>query len=283
MDAHENVFQLCEPDEQVIRTYACTGLKRLFYPKTIGYLTITNKRVVFHSSGKSFLGKSVLVNEMPLEDTAGVRSYLDVSVNWLVFAIFCILAFLISKFLSSLIPITVFWVLGILFVLPFIGIWILNSNLLDDRARRKVFSYINQRFENKIQAEGLFPILVPTARVFFFIGVLLLGWAIVSTRFFLQLFPLNYLLLAVVYFFVFLYSFGQRRSFSLMIASKTMKGSGINIPGSDVINLLTRDNTAPGTLGAGAEKDAERVTREIGAVLMDIRQMGDLGIQKWKA
>lgn len=283
MEPNDMIFQLCENDEKIVRTYECTRLRRLFYPVTIGYLTITNKRVVFHSRGKSFMGKSVLINEMPLEDTAGVRAYLEVSINWLFFVIFCALLFIVTGFIYSLIPVIVNWIFGIIFLLPFFGIWLLNSNILSNQTRDNVYKYINERFQNKVQAAELFPILVPSMRFLFFIGAALLGWGIAFSSFFLKLTPLNYLIILALYFWIYLSTFGQQRTFSLTIGSKTMKGSGIHIPGSSFLTLLTRDNTAPNTLGAGAAKDAEKVTQELGAVLMDIRQLGDLGIQKWKA
>jgi len=282
MEPKDMIFQLCENDEQIVRTYECTRLRQLFYPVTIGYLTITNKRVVFHSRGKSFMGKSVLINEMPLEDTAGVRAYLEISINWLIFVIFCALLFVVTGFIYSHIPVLVNWIFGIILLLPFTGIWILNSNLLSDQTRDEVYKYINERFQNKIQAADLFPILVPSMRILFFIGTALVGWGIAFSTFFLKIAPFNYLLILALYFWIYLSTFGQQRTFSLTIGSKTMKGSGIYIPGSTFLTLLTRDNTAPNTLGAGAAKDAEKVTQEIGAVLMDIRQLGDLGIQKWR-
>ena len=41
------------------------------------------------------------------------------------------------------------------------------------------------------------------------------------------------------------------------------------------------DTAAIQSLYAGPGQDAEQVVSEVGAVLTDIRQMGDLGIQKW--
>src|SRR5690349_8494926 len=104
MNTENAAFQLGDANEQIVRTYECTRLRRFLAPATIGFLTITNKRIVFHSSGKSLTGKSILINEMPLEDTAGVRAYLEVTINWLYFAILCVAAFIIKSYLSSEIP-----------------------------------------------------------------------------------------------------------------------------------------------------------------------------------
>lgn len=283
MQPQDMVFQLCEKDEQIVRTYECTRLRRLFFPVTIGYLTITNKRVLFHSRGKSIMGKSVSISEMPLEDTAGVKSYLEVSINWLFLILFCAVLFFVSMFIYSQIPVLVNWILGIIFMLPYSCVWLLNSKYINEQIRYKVFDYLDERFQGKVQTEELLPMLVPTMRILFFIGSALVGWGIVFSSFFQKMSPINYALLLALYFWLYMSTLGQQRTFSLTIGSKTMKGAGINIPGASFLALLTRDSFALNTLGASAAKDAEKVTQELGAVLMDIRQLGDLGIQKWKA
>ena len=94
---------------------------------------------------------------------------------------------------------------------------------------------------------------------------------------------LNYLILLAAYFGLYLYTFGRQRTFSLMIGSRTMKDSGIFIPGDSFRLIFFRDNTAIESISASPALDAERVVQELGALLLDIRQLGDLGIQKWKA
>ena len=61
--------------------------------------------------------------------------------------------------------------------------------------------------------------------------------------------------------------FGRNKSFSLMLTSKTAKGSGIYIPGDALSMLWGRDNTAVQSLNAGPAKDAEVVVKELGALL----------------
>ena len=80
-EPEELVFQPSEANEQIVRTYQCTRFKRWFRPETIGYLTVTNRRVVYHSTGKSLTGQSLLINEMPLEDVSGLSVYKGSSVG----------------------------------------------------------------------------------------------------------------------------------------------------------------------------------------------------------
>jgi len=83
--------------------------------------------------------------------------------------------------------------------------------------------------------------------------------------------------------FIYMVLIGNRQhSFSLYIASKTAKDSGIFIPGDTLSLFSTHDTTALQALGARPAKDASKVIQELGAMLMDIRLLGDIGIQKWK-
>ena len=66
-----NLVSLSE-SEILVKMYHCTTLKR---PSIEGYLTITNKRVVFHGHGFSGGGKNRLVSEFPIEDVSGISSY----------------------------------------------------------------------------------------------------------------------------------------------------------------------------------------------------------------
>ena len=92
---------------------------------------------------------------------------------------------------------------------------------------------------------------------------------------------LAFLLLGVSYFFMYRAIFGRVRNFNLAIASRSPKNGGIVIPGNPLSLLLGGDMAALQSLYSAPGQDAERVASELGAVLTDIRQLGDLGIQKW--
>ncbi|MBE7433098.1 MAG: hypothetical protein HS100_04225 [Anaerolineales bacterium] len=281
MKQEDSIFQLGEADEKVVRTYECTRLRRFLAPVTTGFLTITNKRVIFHSSGRSLIGKSLLINEMPLEDTAGVRAYLEVTINWLYFAILFAIVFAIMTFLSFRVPFLIHPIFAILLMLPFSTIWVFTTNILNEKTKNQIFNSVDEALQNKVRTSEILPVLAPLMRAPFIVGCAILGWNIAFSELFQRFSPLNYLVLLAIYLGIYLYLFGQQRTFSLTIGSKTMKGSGIFIPGTSFLTILTRDTTAPDTLGASPAKDAEQVTRELGALLIDIRQLGDLGIKKW--
>jgi hypothetical protein len=65
---HDKSFVQLSENEMKIKTYHCSTLKR---PSGDGYLTVTNKRVVFHGYGAS----SRFVSEVPIETVAGISTY----------------------------------------------------------------------------------------------------------------------------------------------------------------------------------------------------------------
>lgn len=121
-----NNFVKLSENEVEIKTYHCTTLKK---PNGEGYLTVTNKRVVFHGYGSSSTGKSKLVSEVPIETISGVRTYFGTGIN--IFALISAIIFgilstymafsenfgVFSKYSSkvSLIPFLIFLALTVLF------------------------------------------------------------------------------------------------------------------------------------------------------------------------
>jgi hypothetical protein len=274
----ETTFQLSGEDEQIIRTYECTKLRRFLSPATVGYLTITNKRVVFHSSGKSLTGKSFLINEMPIEDATGISAYLGVSINWFLFLVFGIALYFATQFLVSVFPrFFTSWIFGILLMVPYLVLWLLSGSTFSEETRNRILQSVDDILPKKIEADTIITNNLDITRIIFYIGLAIVGWDIAS-----RIPLLTLVLLAVVYFFIYIYMFRRYKTFSLVIGSKTMKDTGIYIPGESFRILSSRETTALDAMSANPAVDAERVTRELGALLLDIRQLGDLGVEKWK-
>jgi len=269
--------------EQVIRTYECTMLRKLFSPPTLGHLTVTNKRVVYHSYGKSATGSSVLLSEMPVEDVAGISSLVGASINWFLFLVFAAIAFFTSRFLVEALPrFLTGWFMNIILMTPFAIFWLIEKRVISQEIRDKVLSGLKESPAGDILSKKDAAFYRGIFQVLFFIGIALFTWNIGFTlEIGWRLPPLAYALLLAVYFWIFKVYFGRNRTFSLMIASKTSKGSGIFIPGDAFSLIWGRDNTALQSLNAGPAKDAEVIVKELGAMLTDIQQLGDLGIQKW--
>jgi len=55
-------------EEKIVRTYLCS---RLRFPSCDGYLTVTNRRVIFHGYG----GDSRIVDEVPLDSVSAISTF----------------------------------------------------------------------------------------------------------------------------------------------------------------------------------------------------------------
>lgn len=276
-------FQLSDGGEQVVRSYQCTEFRQWFSRPTIGYLTITNKRLVSHSVGKSLTGKSYLVNEMPLEDVAGISVYEGVSVNWIAVGIFSFITYFFATAILTLFTSTAWaYLIAFVLILPHVALWLLKSNILENSIREQVFSTIDRFFNGSLKARNYLDIVMRYTRYPFNFGLLLIVWGINKLIEQSSVPFLSSLMLFVAFAVICFNLFGRGHTFSLLIGSKTMKDSGILISGNISQAFSVGNNTALQTLSASPSIDAETVTREIGALIMDIKHMGDLGIKKWQ-
>lgn len=284
MQSQEINFQLSDEDEEIVRTYECTTLKRWFNPPTIGYLTITNRRVVFHSTGKSLTGNSFLINEMPLDDVSSVSIYYGLSINWFLFIGLTGLAYFATQTIAGLLSFLFdsYWI-AIILIIPYLTIWILNGNILNEEIKERIFGFLDNLFQGRIEVSRDLSQYLPYTRIPLYIGIAIFGWRLASTSTFGLGTPLlAWGILLAIYAYIIFNLVGRRNSFSMQIGSKTMKDSGIYIPG-DSFNLLPgQASTALQGLGARPAKDADKVAMEIGAMLLDMKQLGDLAVEKWK-
>lgn len=266
-------FKLSDVGEHVVRTYECTQLKRWFSPPTKGYLTVTNKRIVFHSSGASLTGKSLIISEMSLDDVSGLSVYYGQSINLLRIVLFSLIALVVTNVVFDWLPsFLVHPAAAILLMLPFGILWLLSNDSASPRLREKILDALDNFAQGRLKIDRDVKKYLPYARPLLFLGLIILGYLS------------NWLALLFILAFVILSMFGgTQRTFSLLIGSKTMKDAGIFIPG-DTLNLLSlRDTTALRALEAKPAVDADQVIRDLGAMVMDIQQLGELGVQKWRA
>lgn len=277
------VFKLSEPDERVIRSYKCITLKRWFVPPTIGFLTVTNKRVVFHSTGRSIGGDSLLISEMPLDDVAGVRVYEGLSVNWLLVAVLTFLAYSFTQTFVALLPRFMVSVgFAVLLMLPAALIWLLRSNVLSSEFKRQIRSGPVGMLVGGPDDGAKLSSAASYARIPFYLGIAIVGWRLAFDSLLgFGASAATQLILVGAYFYFFLDLIGRKQSFTLAVASRTMKDTGIFIPGNSFSFLPGRETTALQGIGARPAEDASLVIRELGALLLDMQQLGDIGAEKW--
>jgi hypothetical protein len=174
------------------------------------------------------------------------------------------------------------WLIGILLVLPYLLGLLFDKNILSREFQQQFLQSIDQipgsdylRRKDRASYMNLF-------RLLFWFGVALIAWNIVQSLGMLQGSILTFLALAVVYYLIYRAIFGRINSFRLTISSRSPKNAGITIPGNP-LGLILGGDAAVQSLYSGPGKDAERIVSELGALLTDIRQLGDLGIQKWRS
>ncbi|HOT98985.1 MAG TPA: hypothetical protein PLO13_08345 [Anaerolineaceae bacterium] len=283
MANQETQFVLCE-GERIIRTFELTRLPRLLAPDAIGYLSITTQRVVYHSQAKSLGGESRVLSEMALDDVAGFSTTMSASFNWLILLVITAVLYFANLLVFSILPnFLTHWAVGLILILPFAILFLFEKRILSPEIQEQVLKNLHKLTDSTPLKNRGSAFFRPIFLVLFIIGVDLIFFNIVLQSRFSDEYPLLKWLL-VLGFAVLLYrlGFGRYRVFSLQIMSKSAKGSGIFIQGNPFAKLLGGDRAAVQTLQAGPGSDADTVIHELGAMLTDIRLMGDLGIQKWE-
>jgi len=282
MKINESEFHLSD-NEKIIRNYECTERFRLLGSVVLGYLTVTNKRIVYHSQAKSLTGSSAILSEVALDDFSGLRTSISSTFNWIFFFLFCIVMYILTFTLISIFPrFLTGWFMIVLLMVPYTVSFLFEKNILSEEFKQQFLRSINElpgsnilRKKDRVYYLGLF-------RILFWSGIALAAWNIVRNSFLSQFAILSLPLLTVVYYYVYRAIFGRVRSFNLTISSRSPKNAGITIPGNP-LGLFLGGDAAVQSLYSGPGRDAEQIVRELGALLTDIRQMGDLGIQKWSS
>lgn len=278
--------------EDTVRSYHCTSLKsRLLNLKAEGFLTVTNKRVVFHAFGSSYTGDSVLQSEVPIEDVSGITCY---SGGFFSFS------HLLTAFFGS-------WIISAIVNAVVIGGFVnavfrsIRENLTYETLNNLDSYIIAIRIFLWIIALGclFFSFRVPRDKIYRSI------LATLSTIFLVELGGFSYaseylgnfagsllgtgssdnvgaqftILLAVIvgiYALVCIFWYSLRRTMSLFVGSKGGSNTPIAISGVRSFSAAGR------ALGAEPAEDAETMIKQLGAVITDIQVLGDLGINKWK-
>lgn len=280
MNPIDSEFHLSD-NEQIVRNYECTKGFGLLGPAVIGYLTITNRRIVYHSQAKTLAGSSALVSEVALDDFSGLRTSISSSFNWIIFLIFCLFMYVATFFIFSIFSFLRSGLLiSILLMIPYLFGLLFEKNILSKEFQQQFLEGIQQIPGSDFLGKKDRSYYMGLFRLFFWFGVALLAWNIVQSLGLIQFSILAFLLLAVVYYLIYRAIFGRINIFSLTISSRSPKNAGITIPGNP-LSLLLGGDAAVQSLYSRPGNDAEQIVRELGALLTDIRQMGDLGIQKW--
>ncbi len=261
--------------EKIVKSYHCTSLiSKILRLKAEGYLNITNKRVIFFALGSSFAGPSIFDSELPIEDVSGISTYkgyyfslkhligVIISSFFFSFLVESIFGYLIYRIFEenqySKGPQIIFWILA--FLSFFISLLIKKDNIW-----KANLSATCTLFFLSVGGIGIAEELLAN----FFQGVSIdkFKWGLIFGS------------ISFVYHCLCLFWYSCRETISLFIGSKGGTSTPIAISGIAGIGL--RDTTALKALTAEPAKDAEEMIREIGAIILDIQTLGEMGIQKW--
>lgn len=267
--------------EMTVRTYYCTYYQsRLLGLEASGYLGVTNKRVIFQALGKSNSETSVIQSEVPIADVSGISSYKGTyfSIGHVLAAVFA--SMVASGFTTSIVALlggvagilsesveaveAVGWILAVVAFLLSFGF-----------ARHSIWK----------------PVFATTASVAFAVaggGSLLTGFSRSFSSF--GQYQQSGGLAGLGFFFSFLvgiyalfcmFWYARRPTFSLAINSKGGSSTPISISGASGMGLF--DVSAGKALAAEPAEDSESMLQELGALILDIQMLGDMGINKWKS
>jgi len=277
--------------ESEVKSYHCTSFKSaLLNLKAEGHLVVTNKRVVFHASGISFAGKSILQSEVPIEDVSGISIYkgsylsfmhmlgaffLSVAIGGIANGILLeILKSIISSIMNNPQSITsdtlnsaqtsiqvVLWILAI-------GCLVVSFFL----SRKNIFrsAFATTSFLLFVELGGL------TSITSLFQSYILTTQSGGDNSWILILG-----VLVGLYALVCVFWYARRPTMSLTVGSKGGSSTPIAISGISSFGLY--NTSASKALSAEPAEDAEALLKELGAMVMDIQILGDLGIKHWRS
>jgi len=277
--------------EVSVRTYYCTYyLSRLLGLEAWGYLGITNKRVIFQALGTSNAGTSVIQSELPIADVSGISSYKGTffsfghlaaafGATWLAATIVFVLTTVFGSVIIALIARlsqNIESGANSLIALPVVG-WILGIGgvlasfmLARHSIWRSILASIGSVGFVVAGGGSLLGGLVTS--------FLKLNGAEISNATAALAFFLAFIVLIYMFFCIFWYA--RRPTFSLAISSKGGSDTPISISGASGLGLFSV--SAGKALSAEPAPDAELMLQELGAVILDVQTLGDMGINKWK-
>jgi hypothetical protein len=275
--------------EVSVRTYYCTYyLSRLLGLEAWGYLGVTNKRVIFQALGTSNAGSSVIQSELPIADVSGISSYKGTFFSFT----HLLTAFFASLISSSMISLFMALLSGI--VIALIVRYSENPELTSN-------SYLVPSILGWILGVGAFLVSFAFPRHVIWksiavaisgVGFVLAGGGGLAGRVVSFFFSNNetatilaglsffFGALAGIYGLFCMVWYSRRPTFSLAISSKGGSDTPISISGASGLGLF---NVSAGkALTAEPAPDAEHMLEELGAVILDVQTLGDMGINKWK-
>ena len=252
--------------EQLVRTYCCTSYKpRQLGIQSNGYLSVTNKRVIYQAQGTHNGFRSVIQSEVPIADISGISSYKGIYFGLLYFLAALLLTSVLSSVSTALLSAIMYAVydydLFIAIAWCVVAASFAGSFLVGIQSIwRTVLAGVSVSALMMLGGGSLISSLMPFGG-YGNRG----GWQIFLAA------------IVLIYSVVCAYWYARRPTFSLEINSKGGASTPISISSAGGIFSAG----AGKSIGAEPAKDADQMLKELGAVILDIQILGDFGISKW--
>lgn len=234
----------CEQEIPVKQYHICNTRSRLRGLWQEGKIQVTNKRILFRLSGRSWIGKAMSHTEFTIDEVAGVSLSNGVRFglwDFIVGLLISMAAFALGGALGA-IPALFAYILGIALAVPFFVIkkkYFIKALCLAVGAGMIFTSAERQIYEHEFLLKmGLF----------FSVIILLLYIAA-------------------------LFLFALKPSLSISVMTKCASDEPIYIWSRQT--MVSIMEILPG-------EDADIAIEELGSMIMDIQKFGDFGIEKWK-
>lgn len=234
----------CEQEVPIKQYHICNTRSRLRGLWQEGKIQVTNKRILFRLSGRSWIGKAMSHTEFTIDEVAGVSLSNGVRFglwDFIVGLLISMVTYALGGALGVL-PALLSYILGIVFAAPFFIL------------KKKYF----------IKALSL---AVGTGMIF-----TSAGRQIYEHEF---LFKLGFFIAAIMFllYLVALFLFALKPSLSISVMTKCASDEPIYIWSRQT--MVSIMEILPG-------EDADVAIEELGSMIMDIQKLGDFGIEKWK-
>lgn len=260
-DAYENnllvVDECIVPTEQEIpiRQYNIARLSTPLWKKAYGRLQVTNKRVVFRSTGKSLAGPIMIENEFSLEELGGVEIKSDYRFDFLTFFLSGLGIVLLFALYAGIAALFSSWCMEVQSVLPavFLSILLICGTVV-------LFVMVRRRYVYKTAALSA-------------CSMSILACATISGG--MNVFVAFLALIAAIGALVLWIFSGIVDDLHILIKVKGCMGT-------IEIGRKLRTDERSGFSVVRPWTDTAIAIQEIGALLDDVKRFGDAGIDKWK-
>lgn len=234
----------CEQEIPVKQYHICNARSRLRGLWQEGKIQVTNKRVLFRLSGRSWIGKAMSHIEFTIDEVAGISISNGVRFGLWDFIIGMLLSGIVMGIGCGIgnIPALLAYILGIALAVPFFMF------------KKKYF------IKSLCLAAGVGMLSTSSVR---------LAWE----HAFLSKLGIFFMLILFILFVVALFLFALKPSLSISVMTKCASDEPIHIWSQQT--MVSIMEILPG-------EDADVAIEELGSMITDIQKLGDFGIKKWK-